>query len=155
MWPHRVYSRRGKETVELKELLCSRQHKQAHDLCLQMEQESEENGDLYRSFPLFLEMLDSDNAYVRVRGFRLICSQAKWDEENQIERNLKRILNALDDEKPTNVRQCLSVLTRITAYKPNLKDAIRIKLNGLELAKYRDSMQLLIMRDIENVMRIF
>ncbi len=120
-----------------------------------MEQESEENGDLYRSFPLFLEMLDSDNAYVRVRGFRLICSQAKWDEENQIERNLKRILNALDDEKPTNVRQCLSVLTRITAYKPNLKDAIRIKLNGLELAKYRDSMQLLIMRDIENVMRIF
>lgn len=140
--------------VELKELLCSKQHKQAHDFCLQLEQQSEESADLYSSLPLFLEMLDSDNAFVRVRGFRLVCAQAKWDAEGQIKQHLQKILNALDDEKPTNVRQCLSGLPKLMQYKPHLKDAIRDKLATLDLSKYKDSMRPLIMGDIDDVMRL-
>ena len=47
--------------------------------CLELEQQSKASDELYYAFPLFLEMLDSPNAFVWVRGFRLLCAQAKWD----------------------------------------------------------------------------
>ena len=65
--------------TQLREILYSSNHKQAHRICLELEQQSNASGELYSEFPLFLEMLDSPNAFVRVRGFRLLCSQAKWD----------------------------------------------------------------------------
>lgn len=50
----------------LREMLYSKQHKQAHDICTALESESEESDALYADLPLFLEMLDSDSAYIRV-----------------------------------------------------------------------------------------
>lgn len=39
-------------------------------------------------------------------------------------------------------------------YKPHLKDAVRDKLATLDLSKYKDCMRLLIMGDIDDVMRL-
>lgn len=137
--------------IALKDLLCSKQHKQAHALCLQLEQDSEEHDSLYQSIPLFLEMLGSSDTYIRVRGFRLLCAQAKWDADGQIEQNLEKILEALEDSKPTNLRQYLSVLPKIMQCKPHLTAQIHTKLNSLDLTKYNDSVRPLIMKDIAEI----
>ena len=52
-------------------------------------------------------MLKNEKSFVRVRAFRLICALAKWDIENKIEDNIDLILNELDDDTSTSVRQCL------------------------------------------------
>lgn len=140
--------------TELRERLYSKQHKQAHDFCLQLEQQSEENSELYAFMPLFLEMLASKNAFVRVRGFRLLCAQAKWDTDGLIDGHLPTILDALDDEKPTNVRQYLSVITRIIEQKPHLAGQIRLKLESLDLSKYKGSIQPLICKDIYSLLTL-
>ncbi len=138
--------------MDEKELLCSKQHKQAHALCLKLERQSEETNALYEAFPLFLEMLDSPISYVRVRGFRLICAQAQWDVEGLIEKNLDKILRELEDEKPTSVRQCLSQLPKMIQYKPELNDQIWIRLKQLDVARYQDSMRPLIIKDVERIL---
>lgn len=136
----------------LRELLYSKQHRQAQDICAALESESEESDALYADLPLFLEMLGSDSAYVRVRGFRLICAQAKWDSGNLLDRHLNRILQALEDDKPTNLRQYLSVLPKLLAAKPELREPVREKLISLDPTRYRDTMAPLIAKDIRAVL---
>ena len=59
-------------------------------------------------------MLKNEKSFVRVRAFRLICAFAKWDIENKIEDNIDLILNELDDDTSTSVRQCLDKLNILT-----------------------------------------
>lgn len=136
--------------TQLREILYSSNHKQAHRICLELEQQSNASGELYSEFPLFLEMLDSPNAFVRVRGFRLLCSQAKWDTDCLMEKNLTRILRALEDDKPTNLRQFISVLSPVLQYKPELRGALREKVSSLSLSRYSSSMQPLLRKDIQD-----
>lgn len=137
---------------ELRELLYSNQHKQAHDICSALEADSESSDGLYSQLPLFLEMLDSKNAFVRVRGFRLICAQAKWDSGNLLEKHLDKILGTLEDDKPTNLRQYLSVLPKLISHKPELSGALRNKLTTLDLSKFKDTMRPLILKDIQTIL---
>ena len=94
-------------------------------------------------------MLNNDKSFVRVRAFRLICSLAKWDKDNKIDNNIDFILNELDDNTSTSVRQCLDKLNLILMYKPELSDKVENKLMKLELSKYKESMQSLIKKDID------
>ena len=77
-----------------------------------------------------MEMLDSKNSFVRTRGFRLACSEDKWDTENKIESNIDRLLCMLDDPKPAAVRQCIAALYTVLRSKPGLSKTVENKLDS-------------------------
>ena len=126
---------------------------EAHQLLLQLEAQSADSDELYGYFEEFLELMKSKSSFVRTRGFRLACAQAKWDVDEKIEKNLDRLLSMLDDQKPTAVRQCLAALHIVVLYKPNLAERIGEKLDTMDLSKYKDSMRPLIQKDIEELRR--
>ena len=65
-------------------------------------------------------------------------------------KNLTRILRALEDDKPTNLRQFISVLSPVLQYKPELRGALREKVSSLSLSRYSSSMQPLLRKDIQD-----
>ena len=133
--------------------LYSTDDKSAYETLLELERITENSNNLYYNFDELLDMLKSDKSFVRVRAFRLICALAKWDEENKIESNIDVILNELDDDTSTSVRQCLGKLNLILTYKPKLSKKIEFKLKQLNLGKYKENMQSLIKRDIDSILK--
>lgn len=132
-------------------ILINADDKKAFDTLYELELITTESNELYSYFDTFLDMLNSDRTFVRVRGFRMICSLAKWDIDNRIDNNIDDILKELDDDTATSVRQCLSKINLIIMYKINLIDKIEVKMNSLNLCKYKESMQSLIERDIKRI----
>lgn len=124
----------------------------AYKTLLELETMTTESNELYNYFNEFLKMLSNEKTFIRVRGFRLICSLAKWDNENKINKNIDIILKELEDEKGTSVRQCLEKLNLILMYKIELTDIIENKIRNLELSKYKESMQSLIKKDIDCIL---
>lgn len=96
----------------------------AYKTLLELETMATESNELYNYFNEFLEMLNNEKTFIRVRGFRLICSLAKWDNENKINKNIDIILSELEDEKGVSVRQCLEKINLILMYKTELTDII-------------------------------
>lgn len=126
----------------------------AHQLLLQLEKQSAESNTLYEYFDDFIKLLKNKSSFVRTRGFRLACVQAKWDVENKIKKNLELMLLMLDDEKPTAVRQCLTALHTVVLYKPELCETIIAKLEAMDLSKYKDSMSPLIKKDMDELRKM-
>lgn len=124
----------------------------AYKTLLELETMTTESNDLYNYFNEFLKMLSNEKTFIRVRGFRLICSLAKWDNENKINKNIDIILSELEDEKGTSVRQCLEKLNLILMYKIELTDIIENKIRSLDLSNYKESMQSLIKKDIDYIL---
>lgn len=139
--------------MELREILCAKDTKGSYALFLELEKQAGESPELFQEYPLYLEMLSHPSSYLRVRGFRMLCAAAKWDSDGILARHLPAILALLEDEKPTAVRQCLAVLPGLLQGRPELADPIRRKLSCLDLTGYRDSMQPLIRRDVEAVLK--
>ncbi len=124
----------------------------AYKTLLELEVITAESNELYSYFKDLLELLNNEKTFVRVRGFRLICCLAKWDNENKINKNIDIILKELEDEKGTSVRQCLEKLNLILMYKIELTDIIENKVRNLDLSKYKESMQSLIKKDIDYIL---
>lgn len=133
--------------------LYSKDDKETYKLLLDLELISSESDELYPYFDEFLEMLNSERSFVRVRGFRLICSLAKWDKDNKINKNIDSILDELDDSISTSVRQCLGKLNLILLYKNELSLKVESKLKHLNISSYKETMQSLIKRDIANILK--
>ena len=133
--------------------LYDKDDKVAYNNLLKLEIEVAESNELYNYFDELIEMLNNEKSFVRVRAFRLICSLAKWDSENKIDNNIDIILNELDDNTSTSVRQCLQKLNLILIYKPDLSNKVENKLLKMELSKYKGSMQSLIKRDIDLILK--
>lgn len=129
-------------------LLYNKDNNIAYKTLLELEIIAAKSNELYNYFNDFLEMLNNERTFIRVRGFRLICSLAKWDKENKINKNINIILRELEDAKGISVRQCLEKLNLILMYKIELKDTIESKIVNLDLSKYKESMQSLIKKDI-------
>lgn len=127
---------------------------EAYQLLLQLEKQSAESNELYCYFDNFINLLKSKNSFVRVRGFRLACAQARWDIENKLEQNVEPLLCMLEDEKATAVRQYLGALHIVVLYKPDLVEKIEKKLDTLDLSKYKDSMKALIKKDVQELKKI-
>ena len=125
----------------------------AYKTLLELEIITTESNELYNYFNEFLKMLNNEKTFIRVRGFRLICSLAKWDNESKINKNIDIILKELEDEKGTSVRQCLEKLNLILIHKIELTDIIENKVRNLELSKYKESMQFLIKKDIDYILK--
>ena len=134
-------------------MLYDKDDKAAYKKLLELESEVVESNELYNYFNDLLNMLKNEKSFVRVRAFRLICALAKWDNENKIENNFDLILKELDDNTSTSVRQCLGKLNLILIYKPNLSGKVENKLKQLDLTKYKESMQSLIKKDIDSILK--
>ena len=115
---------------------------------------SDSSDILYPYISVFIEMTASKKYVIRVRGFRLLCKQAKWDNKNIINKNLKEILNILEDEKPTAVRQALSTLKDIIIHKKELHSIIKEKVSLIDYLKYKDTMDNLIYKDMQNLLQL-
>ncbi len=134
------------------ENLFNEDNNSAYKTLLELETITTESNELYNYFNEFLEMLNNEKTFIRVRGFRLICSLAKWDNENRINKNIDIILSELEDEKGVSVRQCLEKLNLILMYKIELTDIIENKIRNLDLSKYKESMQSLIKKDVDYIL---
>ena len=133
-------------------LLTAKDTKQSYGAFLELERLSEESDDLYPYRERFADMV-SDRAWaVRCRGFRLFCKQARWDTDGVIDCCLDRALAILEDEKPTAVRQALAALLDVVPHKPELWPVIRVRLETMNLSRYKDSMAPLIQKDMETLL---
>lgn len=135
------------------ENLYNEDNNSAYKTLLELETVTTESNELYSYFNDLLKMLNNEKTFIRVRGFRLICCLAKWDNENKINKNIDIILKELEDEKGTSVRQCLEKLNLILMHKIELTDIIENKVRNLELSKYKESMQFLIKKDIDYILK--
>jgi len=134
--------------------LYSKDEKQAYSSLLMLEQISEETNIVYPYFDTFAEMIYNSHYFIRLRGYRLLCKQAKWDYENKIEMIIEDIIIQIEDEKPTAVRQKIKALEDIVLYKKELNDKIRQGILSLNCSKYKESMRGLIIKDIQNLLKL-
>ena len=126
--------------------------KENYAALVELEQCSEQSNVLYPYIGMFLEMIGSEKYEIRVRGFRLLCKQARWDTEHMIDENLDAVLTILKDEKPTVVRQALAALHGVLPYKKELHGVIRAHILEINCFQYKDTMQGLILKDIQSLL---
>ena len=118
----------------------------------EIESSIDESKLLYKYFDDIKKMLLDEKSHIKMRGFRIICKLSKWDKDNKINNIIDSLLQVLDDEKPTIVRQCLSSLNNLLLYKIELSEKVENKLKKLDLSKYKDSMKPLIQKDIDCIL---
>ena len=115
---------------------------------------SESEDILYPYLGEFIVMLNSEQRSIRVRGFRLLCRQAKWDSDNKINEAIGNILEILNDEKPTVIRQALQHLKYIVPHKKELNDNIRGAVLSVDHSQFKDTMRPLIAKDIRDLLQL-
>lgn len=116
--------------------------KQLEDIC-------NKSPEVYPFFDVFAGMLDSENSYIRTRGIILIAANAKWDSLNKIDEVIEKYIEHITDCKPITARQCIKMLPIIAKYKPALRQVILNALHRANPTKYKQSMQSLILNDIQ------
>ena len=121
---------------------------------LELEEISEYENTLYSYLNEFMSMLKSEKYGIRVRGFRLLCKQAKWDIDDKINEVITEILFAVNDEKPTAVRQALQYLTYIVLNKKELNGIIKETVLSIDCSRFKDTMRPLIEKDIQALIKV-
>lgn len=136
------------------EALRDKDDKKAYDLSREFAAKSAASNEYYPLFDEFAGLLTEKSSYVRTRGFKLCCAQARWDTEGKLKNALPAMLALLHDEKPTVVRQCIAALHEVALYRPELCGEIREELNRIDVNRYKDSMSGLILKDIGQLLTI-
>lgn len=124
----------------------------AYQCLKQLEIESNHSAVVYLFFDTFVEMLDHKNSYIRTRGIILIAANAKWDVDNKINEIIDQYVRHITDEKPITARQCIKTLPALIKSKPELKDCVVNALQGANPLRYNESMQSLVVRDIQQAL---
>ena len=91
---------------EMLRKLIDKDDKAAYEFAKLIGSESAESDKYLDMIPIFAEMLKDKSSFVRARGFMLICNQARWANEGQIDAVFDQMLSLLNDPRPTVVRQC-------------------------------------------------
>lgn len=131
--------------------LTDKNDKVAYEYMKLIDVESAKSDKYLNMIPVFASMLENKSSYIRTRGFILICSQARWANDNQIKDVFNKMIPLLNDEKPTVVRQCLKALHEVLLYRPELSKDIKKAVNKIDLSIYKDSMFPFIKKDIEEL----
>ncbi len=133
----------------LVEGLTSGDHKHAYRCLKSLQDLSGRSNAVYPFLDVFVGMLDDENSYIRTRGLLLIAANAKWDVDHRIDEIIGEYLKHVTDDKPITARQCIRALPLIARHKSNLKDDIEDALRNANIDKYKESMRLLVLKDIE------
>ena len=137
---------------EIIERLRDRDENAAYEFAKKIGIESADSDKYVEMIPAFSEMLADKNSYVRTRAFMLICNQARWADNGQIEEVFNQMKALLYDAKPTVVRQCLGALHEVILYRPEMIELIRDAVNNIDLSAYKDSMSPLIKKDRDDLL---
>jgi hypothetical protein len=86
-------------------------------------------------------------------GLTLIAYNAKWDKDYKIDEIIDKYLRHITDVKPITARQCIKLLSIIVKYKLELRNDILSALHKANLCIYDDSMQPLVYKDIQKVLK--
>lgn len=121
---------------------------------LELEEISEYENTLYSYLNEFVSMLKSEKYSIRVRGFRLLCKQAKWDVDDKINEVITEILFVVNDEKPTAVRQALQYLRYIVLNKKELIGIIKEAVLSIDCSRFKDTMRPVIEKDIQALIKV-
>lgn len=127
--------------------LSSKNNNVAYQALKELQKLSEESNEVYAYLSIFMDMINSDNSYLRMRGLTLIAINARWDSDHQIDKIISQYLQHITDEKPIAARQCLQMLPLIAQFKPELKDTIIAALQTADFSHYVESMQPLVRKD--------
>lgn len=128
--------------------------KTAYEFAKQIGIESAQSDKYLVMIPEFVKMLNDKSSYVRTRGFCLICNQARWADDGQIEVVFNEMSALLYDDKPTVVRQCLVALHEVVLYRPEMTDMIQIAVSKINISRYKDSMVPLIEKDMKELLKM-
>lgn len=139
--------------AEIFELLFDKNNKVAYKALLELQKESEETNCIYPYMDRLSSMLDNDNSYIRTRGLTLIAYNAKWDEDYKIDEIIDKYLQHITDVKPITARQCIKLLPIIAKHKPELRNDIISALHKANICIYDSSMQSLVYKDIQKVVK--
>ena len=134
--------------------LKDKDERSAYEYAKQIGMESAESDKYLNMIPEFADMLTDKNSYIRTRGFCLICNQARWACDGQIEAVFDEMSELLYDNKPTVVRQCLGTLHEVALYRHELIDKIRQAILKIDTSKYKDSMSPLIEKDRKELLKM-
>lgn len=134
-------------------LLYSKDNKIAYQTLKELQEKSEESNSVYPYMDKFIDMMDSDNSYIRTRGLTLIAANAKWDIDYKIDEIIDKYLQHITDIKPITARQCIKVLPEIAKFKPDLRQDIIAALQKADISFYADSMQSLVYKDIRSALK--
>lgn len=135
-------------------LLEEKDTSKAFEALKELEKISDDSNILYSYIDKFAAMVHNEKYVIRVRGFRLLCRQAKWDIVSKLDGILEPALSILDDEKPTAVRQALFALQNLVLYKKDLRSVVREKVLAIDYLRYKDTMHSLIANDIQELLNI-
>lgn len=123
--------------------------------CLKQLQSESINSDIvYSYFDSFAAMLDDSNSYIRTRGILLIAANSQWDKECKVNEIIDKLLEHIMDEKPITARQCIQALPLMVKHKPDLKEYVVRALHKANPQKYKESMQKLILNDIQKSLEL-
>lgn len=136
---------------EILRKLIDKDDKAAYEFAKLIGSESAESDKYLDMIPIFAEMLKDKSSFVRARGFMLICNQARWANEGQIDAVFDQMLSLLNDSRPTVVRQCLAALHEVALFRPEMTGQIEKAVSEIDFDKYKDSMSPLIKKDIEDL----
>ena len=141
--------------LELLATLTGSDNRQAYAALQDLEAISRKSDQLLVKMPVFAEMVTSKRSFVRVRGFRLLCQQAKWDQEGELDCLLPVALAILADSKPTVLRQALAALHEVVKAKPQLRQLIVQQTAVIDCSKFnQETMAPLIEKDIAELQQL-
>lgn len=141
--------------LELLTTLTGSDNRQAYAALQDLEAISRKSDQLLAKIPVFAEMVTSKRSFVRVRGFRLLCQQAKWDQEGELDCLLPVALAILADSKPTVLRQVLAALHEVVKAKPQLRQLIVQQTAAIDCSKFnQETMAPLIEKDIAELQQL-
>lgn len=126
--------------AETFELLFNKNNNVAHKALQELQKQSEETDCAYLYMDRLINMLDSDNSYIRTRGLTLLAYNVKWDKDYKIDEVIDKYLKHITDVKPIAARQCIKLLPVIAKHKPELKNDIFSALHSADISTYEDSM---------------
>ena len=138
---------------EIIKKLTDKNNKQAYEYAKKIGIESSKTDKYLDMIPDFASMLQDKNSLIRTRFFILICNQARWAKDEQIEDVYEQMEPLLYDSKPTVVRQCLKALHEVALYRPEMNGLIKESISKIDLKTYKDSMTPLIKKDIVELMK--
>jgi len=116
--------------------------------------ESQDTDEWYDYFEVFASLLNHPKSLVRNRVLHILAVNAQWDDENHFDAIISDFLAHVTDEKPITARQCIKALAQVGKAKPQYIPKILLCFQEADLSKYKDSMRLLIEKDMEETERL-
>ena len=130
-------------------LLTNQDHSLAYSALKELLKISEVSADASLYFEYFLQLLGSEQSYIRTRGLLLIAANLGWVSEEKAVQALPACLGLLHDVKPITRRQCIQALPRMAAVQPGLKQSILEALNKTAAEDVPETMRRRIEKDIQ------